>query len=231
MQIPDTPHRNFHGRRHGKALKPNQRLWLEEDLPRLSVPGVSRADNPGRAPLDPRALFGDDRPLWLEVGFGGGEHLAHQARANPGVGLIGVEIFLNGVAMALGKLRAAEVDNVRLHPGDVRDLMEVLPEGCLARAFLLYPDPWPKARHHRRRFVTPEYLGPLARALAPGAEFRVATDIPDYVRQTLEEVPPAGFDRVDTDVHTAWPDWRPTRYEAKALREGRAPHYLSFRRR
>ena len=223
--------RNFYGRRHGKALKPNQRRWLHEDLPRLAVPGVSRADNPGRGRLDPAALFADARPLWLEVGFGGGEHLAHQARANPGIGLIGVEIFVNGVAMALGKLREAGVDNVRVHMGDVRDLMEVLPDGCIARAFLLYPDPWPKARHHRRRFVTPEHLGPLARILAPGAEFRVATDIPDYVRQTQEEVPPAGFDRVDAPLHTPWPDWRSTRYEAKALREGRRPHYLTFRRR
>ncbi len=229
-----TPHRNFHGRRHGKALKPNQRLWLREDLPRLAIPGVAPRDNPGRARLDPAALFGDARPLWLEVGFGGGEHMVHQAAANSGAGLIGVEIFVNAVAMALGKIRAAGVDNIRLHAGDVRDLMEVLPDACLARAFLLYPDPWPKARHHRRRFVTPEHLGPLARLMAPGAELRVATDIPDYVRQTLEEVPAAGFDPVAPDPagrHTPWPDWHPTRYEAKALREGRRPQYLSFRRR
>jgi tRNA (guanine-N7-)-methyltransferase len=225
------PPRNFYGRRHGKALKPNQRLWLAEDLPRLAVPGVWPAENPDRRQLDPATLFGDDRPLWLEVGFGGGEHMVHQAVLNPGVGLIGVEIFLNGVAMALGRVRAAGVANVRLHPGDARDLMEVLPAASVARAFLLYPDPWPKARHHRRRFVTPEHLGPLARILAPGAEFRLATDIPDYVRQALEEVPAAGFERLPGEDVAPWADWAPTRYEAKALREGRRPHYLAFRRR
>ena len=229
---PTPPRRNFHGRRHGKALKPNQRLWLDEDLPRLAIPGVAPRDNPARRPIHPATLFPDHRPLWLEIGFGGGEHMVHQARVHPDVGLIGVEIFLNGVAMALGKIRAAGVTNIRLHPGDVRDLMELLPDACLARAFLLYPDPWPKARHHGRRFVTPEYLEPLARILTPGAEFRVATDIPDYVRQTLEEVPRAGLDLLTdpTACHTPWPDWHRTRYEAKALREGRQPHYLTFRR-
>ncbi len=103
------------------------------------------------------------------------------------------------------------------------------PTDSIGKAFLLYPDPWPKKRHHRRRFVTPEHLIPLARVLAPGAEFRVATDIPDYVRQTLEEVPPAGF-VLDRQGPVPWPDWQPTRYEQKALREGRAPHYLSFRK-
>ncbi len=226
----DTP-RNFHGRRHGKTLKPNQRRWLEEDLPRLAIPGVARTARPRASALDPATLFPDGRPLWLEVGFGGGEHMVHQARANPGIGLIGVEIFLNGVAMALGKIRAAGIDNIRLHPGDVRDLMDLMPDASVARAFLLYPDPWPKARHHRRRFVTPEHLDPLARILAPGAEFRVATDIPDYVRQTLEEVPAAGFDLTHGPTATAWEDWPGTRYEGKALREGRTPAYLTFTRR
>ena len=233
MDAPQPPtRRNFHGRRHGKALKPNQRLWLDEDLPRLAIPAVAPRDNPTRDPLDPATLFGDDRPLWLEVGFGGGEHMVHQARTNPEIGLIGVEIFINGVAMALGKIRAAGVTNIRLHPGDVRDLMELLPDACLARAFLLYPDPWPKARHHGRRFVTPEHLAPLARLLGRGAEFRVATDIPDYVRQTLEEVPGAGFELLTdpADRHRPWADWHRTRYEAKALREGRKPHYLTFHR-
>jgi tRNA (guanine-N7-)-methyltransferase len=233
MSEPDPvapAHRNFHGRRHGKALKPNQRRWLAEDLPRLVVPGVSRAENPDRRPLERAAFFTDGRPLWLEVGFGGGEHMVHQAQANPGVGLVGVEIFLNGVAMALGRIREAGVENIRLHAGDVRDLMELMPEASVARAFLLYPDPWPKARHHRRRFVTPEHLGPLARIMAPGAELRVATDIPDYVRQTREEVPAAGFAPMPGAMDTPWPDWSPTRYEAKALREGRKPNYLTFRR-
>jgi tRNA (guanine-N7-)-methyltransferase len=122
---------------------------------------------------------------------------------------------------------------VRVHPGDARDLLDVLPAGALARVFLLYPDPWPKARHHRRRFVTPEHLAPLARAMAPGAELRIATDIPDYVRQTLEQVPRHGFAWTaarPADWRSPWPDWCRTRYEAKALREGRRPHYLTFQR-
>jgi tRNA (guanine-N7-)-methyltransferase len=228
------PARNFHGRRKGKTLKPSQRRWLDEDLPALRLPGVGVGENPARRAIDPAAAFGGECPLWLEVGFGGGEHMVHQARLHPEVGLIGCEPFVNGVAMALGRIRAAGVANIRIHPGDVRDLFDVLPDACLSRAFLLYPDPWPKTRHHRRRFVTPEHLLPLARVLRPGAEFRVATDIPDYVRQTLEEVPPAGFEPVDPDptaLHRPWADWMPTRYEAKALREGRRPHYLSFRRR
>ena len=227
---PALPHRNFHGRRHGKALKPNQRRWLAEDLPRLAIPGVSRADNPNRRPLDRFALSADGGPVWLEIGFGGGEHMVEQALRNPGVMLVGVEIFLNGVAMALGRIRAAGVENIRLHPGDVRDLMELMPPVSVERAFLLYPDPWPKARHHRRRFVTPEHLHPLARIMAPGAELRLATDIPDYVRQALEEVPRAGFERCNHDPVLPWPDWVGTRYEAKALREGRHPSYLRFRR-
>jgi tRNA (guanine-N7-)-methyltransferase len=122
---------------------------------------------------------------------------------------------------------------VAVHPGDVRDLFDVLPDGSISKAFLNYPDPWPKKRHHRRRFVTPEYLGPLHRVLAPGAEFRVATDIPDYVRQTLEEVPKAGFEWLaesPRDWREPWDDWISTRYEQKALREGRVPYYLTFRR-
>jgi len=229
----DAAQRNFYGRRKGKGLKRSHERYLAEDLPRLSIPGADPQDNPERALIDPAALYGDGRPLWLEIGFGAGEHLAHQARANPGIGFIGAEPFINGVATLLGKLRGDDPGNVRVHAGDVRDLFDVLPEGCIERAFLLYPDPWPKARHHRRRFVTPEHLAPLARVMRSGAELRVATDIADYVRQTLEEVPPAGFalrTPDPADRHTPWPDWHRTRYEAKALREGRVPHYLIFAR-
>ena len=223
-----VPGRNFYGRVKGKSLKPAQERDLEDLLPALRVHGVSVQDNPDRTRIDPAALFPGPRPLWLEIGFGGGEHMVHQAQRAPDVGIIGCEPFLNGVAMALGRIRRAGVANIRLHPGDARDLFDVLPDGCLDRAFLLYPDPWPKARHHRRRFVTPEHLQPLARVLRPGAVFRVATDIPDYVRQTLEEVPRAGFVRRAQELHTPWDDWTRTRYEAKALREGRQPHYLTF---
>lgn len=224
---PAVTHRNFYGRTHGKTLRASQKAYLAEDLDRLSLKGVTREDNPGRQPLD-LSPWGDT-PLWLEVGFGGGEHLVHMAGLYPQVHILGAEPFVNGIAMLLGKIRAAGLTNLSLHPGDVRDLFDVLPPACLSKVFLNYPDPWPKARHHRRRFVTPEHLLPLARAMKPGAEFRVATDIPDYVRQTLEEVPPAGFVLVDQGDRP-WQDWLSTRYEQKALREGRPPHYLTFRR-
>ncbi|WP_299150964.1 tRNA (guanine(46)-N(7))-methyltransferase TrmB [uncultured Tateyamaria sp.] len=226
------PHRNFYGRLKGKTLKKSQRAYIAEDLEALSPGAVSWEDNPDRAPLDLETLFGG-KPVWLEVGFGGGEHLVHQAAANPDAGIIGAEPYINGVAMLLGKIRRADVSNLAVHPGDARDLMDVLPAASISRAFLLYPDPWPKARHHRRRFVTQEHLVPLARAMQPGAMLRVATDIPDYVRQTLEEVPQAGFEWLaesPADWRAPWEDWISTRYEQKALREGRVPHYLTFRR-
>ena len=226
-----APWRNLYGRRRGKGLRESQRRDLEA-LSSLSPGPVSWEDNPERRPLDLGALFGG-RPVWLEIGFGGGEHMVHQAALHPEVGLLGAEPYVNGVAMLMGHIRRRGLSNLRVHPGDARDLMDVLPEGSVARAFLLYPDPWPKARHHRRRFVTPEHLEPLARVMAPGAELRLATDIPDYVRQALEEVPRAGFQWTAgraADWREPWPDWTPTRYERKALREGRTPHYLTFRR-
>ena len=222
---PDRQWRNFYGRTRGKTLRPLQKERLEGVLPTLVLPGVSREENPGR-----EVLSGLPRPLWLEIGFGGGEHLVHMAKVHPEVTILGAEPFVNGIAQFLGKLEAAGVENVRLHPGDARDLLEVLPEGCLGRAFLNYPDPWPKARHHRRRFVTPEPLALLARVMAQGAELRVATDIEDYVRQALEEVPRAGFALERGPAGEPWVDWTRTRYEAKAVREGREPHYMTFRR-
>jgi tRNA (guanine-N7-)-methyltransferase len=232
MTHPTRPHRNFYGRLKGQGLRDSQKTYIEEDLEALSPGPVGWAENPERTPLDLTARF-DGKPVWLEIGFGGGEHLVHQAQQNPDVGIIGCEPYINGVAMLLGKIRKAGVSNLCVFPGDVRDMFDVLPEASIDRAFLLYPDPWPKARHHRRRFVTPEHLEPLARAMKPGATFRVATDIVDYVRQTLEQVPKHGFERMgdgDNDIHTAWPDWIVTRYEQKAIREGRPQHYLTFRR-
>ena len=220
--------RNFYGRVHGKTLRSSQKAYLAEDLAAVTLRGISLSDNPDRVAMDPAAIFGG-KPLWLEVGFGGGEHLVHMAAANPDVGIIGCEPYVNGIAMFLGKARAVGVSNMRIHPGDVRDLFEVLPAGSVSKAFLNYPDPWPKARHHRRRFVTQGYLEAFSRVMAPGAEFRVATDIEDYVRQTLEEVPLAGFALVSQGGE-AWGDWISTRYEMKALREGRVPHYLTYRR-
>ncbi len=227
-----APWRNFYGRRKGKTMRESQKSYLDEDLTALSPGNVDWDVNPDREPLDMAGRFGG-RPVWLEIGFGGGEHLVHQAALHPEIEIIGCEPFINVVAMLLGKIRDARVQNVSVHPDDVRDLFDVLPDGSIERAFLLYPDPWPKRRHHRRRFVTPEHLQPLARVMTPGAIFRVATDIPDYVRQTLEEVPKAGFEWLAegaADWRMPWDDWIRTRYEAKAVREGRVPYYLTFRR-
>ena len=230
MKEQNDQHRNFYGRLKGKALRPALKRYLDEDLAGLSPGAITYEENPDRSPLDLESRFGG-RDVWLEVGFGSGEHLVHQATSNPDVAIIGCEPYINGVAACLGKIREAKLQNVAIHAGDARDLMDVLPDASISKAFLLYPDPWPKARHHRRRFVTPEHLLPLARALKPGAEFRVATDIPDYVRQALEEVPKAGFTWTAAraaDWRAPWDDWHRTRYEAKAVREGRTPHYLTF---
>ena len=208
-------------------MRASQKTYLEEDLAALTLQGITREDNPARANVDLTRFGG--KPLWLEVGFGSGEHMVHMAARYPQIGLIGCEPFVNGIAMLLGKLRQADVTNVAIHPGDVRDVFEVLPDGIVQKCFLNYPDPWPKARHHRRRFVTQGYLTALARVMAPGSEFRVATDIADYVRQTLEEVPQAGF-RLTAQGSVPWEDWPSTRYEQKALREGRPPHYMTFQR-
>jgi len=230
-----APWRNFYGRRYGKSLRSSQKEYLASDLSGLTVPNVTWQENPDRKLIDPAGVFGNANPLWLEVGFGGGEHLVHQAAQNPDVNIIGCEPYINGVAMLLGKIRDAGVQNIAIHPGDVRDLFDVLPDGSVEKAFVLYPDPWPKSRHHRRRFVTPEFLDPLADAMRPEAELRIATDIEDYVRQTLFELEAHNaFDwqaQRPSDWREAWPDWIATRYEQKALNEGRTPHYLTFRRR
>jgi tRNA (guanine-N7-)-methyltransferase len=229
-----APWRNFYGRTKGKGMRDRHELVIEEDLGKFTPSGVTWEDNPDRKLADYKDWFGDDRPVWLEVGFGGGEHMVHQAVQNPDVGIIGCEPYINGVAMLLSNIRKAGATNLVVHAGDARDMMDVLPEGSVDRAFLLYPDPWPKKRHHRRRFVTPEHLEPLAKCLKKGAIFRVATDIEDYVRQTLEEVLANGsFEWLaegPEDWRKPWSDWISTRYELKALREGRTPHYLTFRK-
>ncbi len=229
----DARWRNYYGRRHGKTLRKSQRESLSSDLAALSPGPVDRDLNPGRVPLDMARRF-HGRPVWLDIGFGGGEHMVHQAAANPDTEIIGCEPFINGVAMLLIKVRQARLHNITVYPGDVRDLFDVLPKASVDRAFLLYPEPWPKLRHHRRRFVTPEYLQPLARVLRPGALFRVATDIPDFVRQTLEQVPGHGFawlTECAADWRKPWDGWLATRWEKKALRAGRVPYYLTFARR
>ncbi|MDA9269369.1 tRNA (guanosine(46)-N7)-methyltransferase TrmB [Amylibacter sp.] len=232
--VSGAPRRNFYGRIKGKSLQKSQERYMSEDLEALKPKNVTWADNPERNLIHPREWFEDDREIWLEIGFGGGEHLVHQASSNPDKGIIGCEPYINGVAMLLGKIRSAKVNNIIVYPGDARDMMDILPKETISRAFLLYPDPWPKTRHHRRRFVTPEHLEPLAACLKSGAIFRVATDIEDYVRQTLEEVHLNGnfewLAESASDWKQPWDDWISTRYELKALRENRTPHYLTFRK-
>ncbi len=237
MSIPErkdgAPWRNFYGRRRGKKLRAGQAGLIEHRLAELAPPGIGWDENPERRALDLSRLY-PGRAVWLEIGFGGGEHMLAQAAGNPGVQIIGAEPFINGVAKLLAAIERAGVDNVAVTDHDARDLMDVLPASSVGRAFLMYPDPWPKARHHKRRFINPEQLDQLARVMATGAELRVATDIEDYVRHTLEVF--ARDPRFDwtaerpADWREAWADWPGTRYEAKALREGRRPHYLTFRR-
>ena len=220
-----TTIRRLYGRRQGHALRVGQQALVDELLPRVSVPEGS---------LDARALFGDERPLWLEIGFGAGEHLAGQAASHPEVGLIGCEPFLNGVVGALGHLERLRLGNVRLHMGDALEVLERLPDASLDRAFLLHPDPWPKARHAKRRFMNPGPLDVIAAKLRPGGEFRFGTDHPVYCRWAMMQM----ARRVDFEWLVERPadwqvrpaDWPETRYEAKARRLGHEVWYFRYRR-
>jgi tRNA (guanine-N7-)-methyltransferase len=172
--------------------------------------------------------------IGLEIGFGGGEHLAAEAAAHPGMGFIGCEPFVNGMAKALALIEAHGLDNIRLHFGDASDLLAWLPAGSLARVDLLYPDPWPKRRHWKRRFVQDASIAALARVLRPQGEFRFVTDWPDYAAWTLARLTRSPLfawtaERAD-DWRQPWPGFTATRYEAKAKLAGRAPCYLVFRR-
>jgi tRNA (guanine-N7-)-methyltransferase len=174
------------------------------------------------------------KDIFLEIGFGGGEHLAAQAAAHPDTGFIGCEPFINGMAKALALIETQKLANIRLHFGDASDLLAWLPAGALARVDLLYPDPWPKRRHWKRRFVQETRIAELARVLRPGGVFRFATDWPDYAAWTLERLMRSPLfawtaERAD-DWRVPWPGFSRTRYEAKAVQAGRAPCYLVFRR-
>jgi tRNA (guanine-N7-)-methyltransferase len=173
--------------------------------------------------------------IWLEIGFGGGEHLAAQAEAHPEIGFIGCEVFENGIARLTTAISNRGLGNIRIHAEDARPLLAALPAGSIARTFLLFPDPWPKARHHKRRLVTRPTLDHLARIMPPGAELRLATDDPDYLAWMLEVATthPAfqWTARTAADWRTRPADWPPTRYEEKALAAGRTPAFLRFVRR
>jgi len=218
----------FYGRRHGRPLRQNARTLIDSLLPRIAI----APPQPG-ARLDPAALFPEPvREVWLEIGFGGGEHLAAQAAAHRDVGMIGCEVFVNGIAALLAHVQRERLDNVRVFPDDARLLFPALPDACFARVFVLFPDPWPKKRHIARRFVGPENLPELARLMTDGAELRIATDEPVYQEWALEQMAASrDFADATTDRHARPADWPPTRYEAKALREGRKPIYLRYIRK
>ncbi len=219
----------LYGRRKGKKLRAGQAERLETLLPRL------RLDLAAPAPADLRNLFAAPvSDVRMEIGFGGGEHMLHEAGANAGTGFIGVEPFLNGMAKALAGIDESGLSNVRLYDNDAAHVLDWLPEASLARIDLLYPDPWPKTRQFKRRFVSDENLKKIVRALKAGGEFRFASDIASYVEWTLAHVrrqPRLVWtaERAD-DWRNPWTGWPSTRYEAKAIREKRAPAYLIFRR-
>jgi tRNA (guanine-N7-)-methyltransferase len=218
------PVRTF-GRTRSRAIKPRQAALMSTLLPALAVP---------EGPFDPRDLAPGASAVWLEIGFGGGEHLAAQAARRPDVLFLGAEPFLNGVASALRHVEAEGLANVRLHAGDARGLMAALPDACLERLFVLFPDPWPKARHVKRRLIQPDFIAEAARLLAPGGTLRFATDWADYADQTLRLFA-ASPDFTWTAQRAD--DWRlspadhvTTRYEEKRLGDC-APIWLEFARR
>jgi tRNA (guanine-N7-)-methyltransferase len=233
--VSDEPRRNrsteaFFGRRRGKSLSPLQADVMARLLPALKL------DLASPPPASLRSLFpvGVDR-VWLEIGFGGGEHFAHEARRLPQTGFIGVEPFVNGLAKLVAALDEEPLANVRLHDDDATVLLDWLPDASLAGIDLLYPDPWPKKRHWKRRFVSPVNLDRFARVVEPGGLFRFASDIDTYVEWTLEACREHGafvpLSEDPEDWRTPYEAWPGTRYEAKAVREGREPAYLTFVRR
>ncbi|HVL77784.1 MAG TPA: tRNA (guanine(46)-N(7))-methyltransferase TrmB [Sphingomicrobium sp.] len=218
----------LYGRSSGHSLRKGQQQLVDTLLPQIEVPA--------KGEVTARRLFGDDRPLHLEIGFGSGEHLADRADMLPDHGFIGCEPFLNGVAAALTHVRDKYLANVRIWRGDALDVIRRLPDGALSFLYLLHPDPWPKARHAKRRMVNDGPLALFADKLRPGGEFRLATDDPTYLAWSLM-VMQRHRDRFDwlaegpTDFLEPSGGWIETRYGAKSRREGRRPYYLRYRRK
>ncbi len=229
----DTPDddRRFHGRRRGRKLRPGLEHLLETVLPDVTV----RLPE-GDGPVDQHSLFDRDvDDIWLEIGFGAGEHLAWQAAHHPHVGLIGAEPYLNGVARLLAVMERDGLGNIRILPDDVRPLLDRLADASLGRVFVLFPDPWPKRRHNRRRIVNPAMLDVLARVMKDGAELRLATDDQDYLVWMLRHMAAhPSFDwlaeRAD-DWRMRPGDWPDTRYEGKNRSGGPGSTFLRYRRR
>lgn len=222
--------RRVYGRRRGKPLNQTRQQTVDRLLPALSIPLEE-----GDANLDPRMWFdGPVREVWFEIGFGKGEHLAWQARQHPDVGIIGCEPYETGVAGLLAEVVEHQLKNVRVWTDDAALLLAALKPASVARAFLLFPDPWPKVRHHKRRFVSPDRLDILSRALADGAEFRAATDHEDYGDWIVRHMSAREDFEWTAERAADWQgrteDWPQTRYEAKALARDAKPLYLRYRR-
>ena len=220
----------FYGRRKGRPLRKGRQFLFDELLPRITIPLGAGST------LDPATLFAPaKRAVWLEIGFGGGEHLAHQAANHPDIGFLGCEVFEAGIASGLSHIDERKVENVRLHPEDARVLLAALQPQSLDRVFLLFPDPWPKRRTAKRRFVNRGNLDRLAELIAPGGELRIASDDPTYIEWTLIHVPVHPEFQWTAQSPADWQE-RPedaieTRYEKKAREAGRVPHFFRFRRR
>lgn len=232
MNSGDMPAITFYGRRKGHPLRILSQRLVDELLPQIRV----KLDPAGDQKIDPLAMFAKGtKEVWLEVGFGRGEHLAWQALNHPDVGIIGCEPFINGVAGLLQKVDEGELSNVRILNDDARLLLKALPDASISRFFLLFPDPWPKTRHNKRRFVNPENLEQLARVLKDGAEFRFGTDHMGYCRWALAHLMAHPDFEWTAEGPQDWrvrpADWPPTRYETKAAEKGLKSAYLTFRRK
>jgi tRNA (guanine-N7-)-methyltransferase len=217
----------FFGRRKGKKLRAHHDDLVQNSLPSLRVV-------PGQAPAELFKELGEGRETWLEIGFGGGEHLAAQAHAHRDVNFIGCEPFVNGMAKLLALVEQDRLDNIRVWDEDVTDLLPTLPDACCDRVYILYPDPWPKRRQRKRRLVSDEMLKELARVMKPGAELRFASDIDNYIGWVLARILRSEDFRWTAERPNDWrkpyEGWPGTRYEAKAIREGRVPSYLRMKR-
>lgn len=225
------PH--LYGRRKGPKLSQRQDELLRRLLPQLKIDIDPRNREPN---LKPAQLFSNTlSDLWLEIGFGSGAHLFWQAQRHPDIGFIGCEPFINGLSKLLVLIDDAGLQNVRVYDNDARFLLDCLPPSSLGRVFLLFPDPWPKKRHFKRRFVSEDNLDRLARVMRSGADLRIASDIASYIQTILRcfhyHDAFIWLDDSAEDWRTRGPDWPETRYERKALNEGRKPAYLSFRRK